>query len=127
MPWTEREPGRGPLHGPTVWRVVIIVALLLAGFGLFLSARLFTKNHEAIAANKGLACSIGAFLVDVPVVKQPGITQAQFEEQVRKARDFLVQLRERDCAGLSAVTTAAINRQIRRLREAAPDAFGGAG
>lgn len=76
-------------------------------------------NREAIEANRALNCRVGGFLVGVPIVKSPEISQADFDKQVGKVEDFLRALRRQDCRGLGHVTTARIDRQLGNLPEPA--------
>lgn len=115
--------GYRPGRAVTAWRaaivgVMLVVALLtIAVVALFNSNRdAIDRGREAIHANRDLGCRIGGFLVGVPIVKQPGITQAQFQRQVAKALAFLHALRRLDCKGLGGVTTAKIEKQQKALR-----------
>jgi hypothetical protein len=118
------------------WPVVAAVVLLLVGGSFLLSQVIglandnrdsITRNRATALATKTLACRIGGFLVDAPIVKQPGTSQRIFERQVERAGEFLKALRDQNCGGLGHVTTAKINSQIRTLRRVAPGAVGGDG
>jgi hypothetical protein len=131
-PTTEREPGETWIHGPTVWRGLIILTLILMAVSLYIGSRLFDTNHdaiakgkEAIAKNRELGCRIGAFLVGIPIVKQPGTSQKTFEHSVVAAEDFLHALEALDCKGLGKVTTEAINKQLKALHKIVPEGGGG--
>jgi len=124
MPDTQRQSGRGWTHGPSVWRVLIIFCLIAVSAGLALGVLLFEANRDAIDAsrdaianNRELGCRVGGFLVGTPVVKQPGISQADFEKQIAKALDFLESLKALQCRGLGEVTTRKIERQTENLQE----------
>lgn len=131
-PTTEREPGETWIHGPTVWRGLIILTLILMAVSLYIGSRLFDTNHDAIAKgkeaiskNRELGCRIGAFLVGIPIVKQPGTSQKTFEHSVVAAEDFLHALEALDCKGLGKVTTTAINKQLKALHKIVPEGGGG--
>jgi hypothetical protein len=136
------------IRGSSLWRGLIIFCLVGLALGVFLGILLYASNREAIStnreaiirseeairatrqtalANRELTCRIGAFLVDFPVIKDPQLSQGEYEDQIRKARGFLVLLRKRDCAGLAGVTTATIDEQISKLRQEVPGAFRGGG
>jgi hypothetical protein len=132
VPWSELQENRNVLHGPTVWRALIIFLALAVALALGFGIKAFTANNdaitkgrEAIAKNRELGCRIGAFLVGIPIVKQPGTSQKTFEHSVIAAEDFLHALEVLDCKGLGKVTTTAINKQLKALHKIVPEGGGG--
>lgn len=126
MPWSQDE--RGGLHGPTVWRVLIVGAVILAAAGIALNAALFRSNRTAIESTRDLSCRIGSFFVGQPIVRQPGQTEGDFEQTVRKAERFLRALRDEDCSSVAGASISAqqITRQLHHLHGVVPRG-GGAG
>lgn len=128
-PWTDPDPQGRRLHGPTIWRVLIVAALLLGAVNIALSAHLFAVSNEATQSTRAFAqdsrelnCRIGAFLVGAPIEQLPGESDQAFTHAVRKAEGFLRALKAVDCDQVKGASVSAqqIDRQLHHLRHVVP-------
>lgn len=114
-PWGE---DRGGVHGPTVWRALIlllVVAVALIGYTI---PTLYSRNHDAVEATRTLSCRLGGFFVDQPIIQRPEQTNAQFRNVLGKADGFLHSLRDADCQGVGGVTENKIRDALDAIAKA---------
>lgn len=100
MPGTVEHPTPRALH--RTWRWPILACCIVSALSLVMGPLLFLKAQKGIEGNARVICGIGRLFSHSPKIQRaPGQSKGDFHKARRALRQFLIDLRLGDCAGIN--------------------------